>query len=347
MVLPDAATVFIERDVQGPMELLLDIPMLADHRDEGRSRPHQAGKGEAVVTGDRRVLVRHPNRFHDHDGLEARPFRSLWEACQVCDGPAPPPYRAAMRVIEGITEVLGRAPGQLMFDVLMKVLFDRSVGLFVVALQGQERGATWVPNVRSDGRLTAHRIHGHHTTCDGEQLEEVRHGGNLIGLFLRFALAYHKATLLGTPGREPVQGRGRGGPIEGGFDRFAIQRDACPRGELCDGLRPGHKALLKMLRIETRKDPAKGIMGGNPMGQGKKGLEPGELALPKEFPILEPFSSRQEGTQSNDQHIEQVMLLRSLNTRVLSRLKMLDDRCVDRDRHSLMLLPRAMLWGAA
>jgi hypothetical protein len=29
-----------------------------------------------------------------------------------------------MRVIEGIKEVLGRAPSQLVFDVLMKVLFD-------------------------------------------------------------------------------------------------------------------------------------------------------------------------------------------------------------------------------
>jgi hypothetical protein len=70
MVLPDAAAVFIECDVQGPMELILDIPMLADHRDEGRRRPHHGGKVEAVGTGDRRVLVRHPNRFHDNDGLE-------------------------------------------------------------------------------------------------------------------------------------------------------------------------------------------------------------------------------------------------------------------------------------
>jgi len=66
------------------MQRIVDIPMLANHRDEGRRRPYQTGKVEAVVTRDRRVLVRHPHRFHDHDGLEAGPFRSLWEGCKVC-----------------------------------------------------------------------------------------------------------------------------------------------------------------------------------------------------------------------------------------------------------------------
>src|SRR5215471_13797870 len=54
------------------MELILDIPMLADHRDEGGGRPHQTGNVEAIATGDRRVLVRHPNRFHGYDRLGSR-----------------------------------------------------------------------------------------------------------------------------------------------------------------------------------------------------------------------------------------------------------------------------------
>jgi len=30
------------------MELMLDIPMLTNHGDEGGGRPHQTGEGEAV-----------------------------------------------------------------------------------------------------------------------------------------------------------------------------------------------------------------------------------------------------------------------------------------------------------
>ena len=53
------------------------------------------------------------------------------------------------------------------------------------------------------------------------------------------------------------------------------------------------------------------------MGQGQEGLEPGVLALAKEFHILKAFTPGEEGAYGNDQNIEQVMFLRPLNTRVL------------------------------
>jgi hypothetical protein len=52
MLLPDAAAVFIERHIQRPMELILNIPMLANHRHEDRRRPDEARYVDAVVTGD-------------------------------------------------------------------------------------------------------------------------------------------------------------------------------------------------------------------------------------------------------------------------------------------------------
>ncbi len=39
-----------------------------------------------------------------------------------------------MRVIKGIKEILGGAPGQMVFDVLMKVLFDCRIRLFVMGV---------------------------------------------------------------------------------------------------------------------------------------------------------------------------------------------------------------------
>src|SRR5262245_15096610 len=61
---------------------------------------------------------------------QIRPFRECRDGCKVCESPDPASYRPAVRVIEGIKEIVGGTPRELMFDVLMKVLFDRSIGLF-------------------------------------------------------------------------------------------------------------------------------------------------------------------------------------------------------------------------
>jgi hypothetical protein len=108
--------------------------MLASHRDKSVRRPPKAGNIEAVVTRDGRVLVRHPNRFHGNHGLQTRPSCRFRKGCEVGDGPDPPPHRAAVRVIEGIKEILDGAPVQMVFDVLMKVLFDCRIRLFVTLL---------------------------------------------------------------------------------------------------------------------------------------------------------------------------------------------------------------------
>ena len=80
-------------------------------------------------------------------------------------------------------------------------------------------------------------------------------------------------------------------------------------------------------------DPSEGIMGWDAVEQGEKGLEPGALALAKEFHILEAFSAGQQSTHSDDENIEQVTLLRPRNTWVLQSLEMRDDRRVHGDSH--------------
>jgi hypothetical protein len=85
-------------------------------------------------------------------------------------------------------------------------------------------------------------------------------------------------------------------------------------GELGHRLGPGQKARLKTLGIQASQHPPEGIVGRNPMRQGEEGLEPCTFALTKELHVLEPFPAGQEGTQGNDQEIEQMMLLCPLNT---------------------------------
>ena len=71
-----------------------------------------------------------------------------------------------VRVIEGIKAIRGSAPGPLVFDVLMKVLFYCIIGLFVITFSCQEVGTALVPDLARDGCLAAHGIDGHETAFD-------------------------------------------------------------------------------------------------------------------------------------------------------------------------------------
>jgi hypothetical protein len=201
MVLPDARAVFLAGDIQRPMALLLTIPMLPNHRDEGRGRPLQTRKREAVGTGDRRGLVGRPKRFYGNHRVQPRPFCQRWQGLQVGHGPDPSADQATVGVIKRVTEIPRLSPGQIVLDVLMKVLGDGGIGLFVIALQGQEIVASLGEELVRDSRWTSQCIDGDNTAFDGEQLEEFWSGRDLVGLAVRPGLANNETTLL-SPGRE-------------------------------------------------------------------------------------------------------------------------------------------------
>jgi hypothetical protein len=56
------------------MELILDVPRLANHPDKSGGRPDETGNVDALVTRDGRIAVGHTNGFDDNHRLEAWPF---------------------------------------------------------------------------------------------------------------------------------------------------------------------------------------------------------------------------------------------------------------------------------
>jgi hypothetical protein len=182
------------------------------------------------------------------------------------------------------------------------------------------------PPLFGNGRVPAHGIHGDHAAVAGEPLQECGNGRHLIRCSVGVALPHDETTLLRPPCRAQVSWRTCRGPLTCGLHGLAIEGDQRPLHELRHGLRPGEDTCLKALRIEAGKHTATGGMGGHAMGQSEAGLEPGTRALAKEFHVLEPFSAGRKRTHGNDQASEEVVLLRPLNTRILSRLEMLDNR---------------------
>ena len=182
----------------------------------------------------------------------------------------------------------------------------------MIAFQGQERVATWVSDLGSDGGLTAHRSDGHRTALDGEPVEQCWNHGDRIGCGLRLARPDDEAAVLCTPRREQVQGGRGGGPVTRGLHGLAIQGEERPLGALRDRLRPGHTARLQALGMQAGKDAATGIVRGDPMRQGEEGLESIALAFAKELHILQAFPAHQERAHGNDQDLQEGVLLRPL-----------------------------------
>src|SRR5207244_11424222 len=107
-------------------------------------------------------------------------------------------------VVELIKEIVCIAPWEVVFDLLMKVRLDSCRGLFVITLSCQEVVTSLVQDLRSNGRLTAHRINGDNAAFDGKQMEEFRNGRNLIRFGVGFELTHDETTLLRTPCRDHV-----------------------------------------------------------------------------------------------------------------------------------------------
>ena len=116
------------------MQLVLNIPMLADHARKDVSRPHQTGHREAVVTRDGGLRVGHPHRFHSNHRLQAWPFLQRRQGLHVRHRPDSSPHAPSMGVVERIKEVVDIAPRQMVLDLLMKGRLDSCIGLFVIVL---------------------------------------------------------------------------------------------------------------------------------------------------------------------------------------------------------------------
>ena len=114
------------------MQLVFDIPMLADHRDEGGGRPYHAGKIEVVVTRDRGLLVGYPNSFHRNHCLEAWPFLQCRQRLQVWHDPDAAAHTASVGVVECIKDIGRITPREMVRHLRMTVRCDGSIGFWLM-----------------------------------------------------------------------------------------------------------------------------------------------------------------------------------------------------------------------
>src|ERR1700682_3779959 len=125
--------------------------------------------------------------------------------------------------------------------------------------------------------LTAHSVDGHDGPGNFQVFDEFRDRGD----FVRFAvtsLLTQEQTVFTRPSADHVQRTFARSFVEGAAGRFAVNLHQTSEGGFGDGLHPFDESLLQSARTQQRKDPTKGIVGGNAMRKFEKGFEEIKLA---------------------------------------------------------------------
>lgn len=102
-------------------------------------------------------------------------------------------------------------------------------------------------------------------------------------------------------------------PIVRAAKRLAIDRDD-PLDCCADGLDPLKKTRFKLLGIQVRKDPSKGVMGGNAMGETEQFGKPGFLRLPEFLDFHPSFRPADHSTNRQNDDVPQSMPFGSFHT---------------------------------
>jgi hypothetical protein len=97
---------------------------------------------------------------------------------------------------------------------------------------------------------------------------------------------------------------------------FLIHGNHLALGDVRHGLNPIQKVSLELFRIQAGEDAAKGVVGGDTVGQLQKGREPVEFGMAEAFYIHPAVGTADHGADSNDQDIQQLMTFAALNSRV-------------------------------
>src|SRR3954468_16168301 len=175
----------------------------------------------------------------------------------------------------------------------------------LVALEGQDVVAVLIDDLSGDVTLAVEGIDGHDRSLERQHLQQLGHGGDLIGFRLGGDLGQDEA-LVTAPGGDHVQRRLGAGRVEGAAQDLTIDRD-----DTLGGFgEPRHEALkagAELVGIEQTKDPAERVVARRAMLQGQKTAQERFLVLGELGHRALPAT--QNRAQRNHQDFQQIVPL--------------------------------------
>src|SRR5271156_1744164 len=195
VAIPYPAVIFVEGNVEHPVQAVFDLPMPADcfRQDFWLIR----AAGQEVANFGLRLAgpVDAADGFHGQDRFQARPVAQRFQPCGVGADEYPAPDKATMTIIEFVMErsVNGRAAEAGRGTKLL----NSGEFLSLVRLQRHEIISLFLEDLGSNRPLASHRIQCDNAALDVEHIEQFRDRRDLVGFVSDLALAKYQAAITG------------------------------------------------------------------------------------------------------------------------------------------------------
>lgn len=190
---PDPAPILVKGDIEHTVDVILDAPVTARDLPEGRGGERGT---EQVIAVLHRALAPDPLlSAHHTSGFQAWPVMLLLEPTnndRITDDPGLAGFDPSVPGLDGLRRIVG-LPLKRLCMRRRKAEPDVCMQHPLVLLEGEDVGSLLIENLPGNGTLTAHGIDGHHTAGHGEGAQEVRRGGNLVGLLIHPDLSQNQA----------------------------------------------------------------------------------------------------------------------------------------------------------
>ena len=294
-----AVAIFVERNIELPVQTILDAPVISQSFAETFGTRLLAGDEvaglRARLSSNRAFAVAHA------DGAQICPLLSVSKAFGRVENDvgaellsAVPAITLRVGVVLEVLEIGIERVLQLSLNVLQQPL--------LVALHGQHVVATLVDNLPSNCFLAAHRIDRHQGAGDVEHLQERRDRSDFVGFRIDGNLA-ERQVLGGSPGADQVQRPElrRSGTAE----RLAIDGDMLDVDRRCDRLNPRAETRLERLRLDSVENALVSVMGRDTLGQVQETPKPVAAPFAEGLDLLPVLCTRDDGAQGDDDDVLQ------------------------------------------
>ena len=314
------ALIFTKRHVQSPMQSILDPPMRT-HRLV--KQLHVIKRGDVVALFPAHLpfamtfRLHHPNRFQSGPSLADR------QMTQVGGQEIAPVLHPTMTLVRRFF-ILNLRPFEILPLRRLEISPELSRQLLLVVLHRQDVIPTSFVDLLRDLSLATHCVHGHDAPLQFQLLQQFRDRRNLVRLLLRLHLS-EDHTIAARPCADHMQRL---------HSILAVMRPSVCLAIHCHNLAfterdhifdPTPEAFLKTTDRKRRDNARNRVVDRHPVGQRHIPAKPFQLRASEFLDVTPAVGATDHGTHAQDDDIDQLMLLVSINSWVFQLGEMFDE----------------------